>query len=101
MSARPFYETVYHRTDWRLADAFRPQPGWGSRVFTAPVSALEGVAEDALIGMAMEAAPEGHRLTKLSIYEDGLPERVIWSTSPDARFAPPSIGCSTSRGEGA
>lgn len=86
MSARPFYRTVYHRNDWTLADAFRPQPGWGSRAFTAPVAALEGMSETALIGAAKETAPEGYRLTSLSLFPVDGDEHVIWSTAPDARF---------------
>lgn len=94
--SRPFYETVYHREDWTLADAFRPQPGWGCRVFTAPEAALLGMAEPALIGAAREAAPKGYRLTKLSIHPVEGGERIIWSTSPDPRFNRASTG----RGEG-
>lgn len=98
MRARPFYETVYHRNDWQLADAFRPQPGWGSRRFTAPIAALEEMTEPRLIAAAQEAAPEGYRLTKLSIYPEDADERVIWSTPPDQRFAASSIGRSGERG---
>lgn len=86
--SRPFYRTIYHRNDWTLADAFRPQPGWGSRTFTAPVAALEGMSEARLIGAAREAAPEGYRLTSLSVFPVDGDERVIWSTSPDPRFRP-------------
>lgn len=84
--SRPFYRTVYHRNDWTLADAFRPQPGWGSRAFTVPAHVLEGVSNDVLIRGAKEAAPEGHRLTSLSLFPVGEDERVIWSTAPDPRF---------------
>ena len=84
--SRPFYETVYHCNDWTLADAFRPQPGWGSRVFTVPASVLEGWDDARLIAGAKEAAPEGHRLTRLSLHPVEGAERVIWSTSPDPRF---------------
>ena len=87
MSARPFYKTVYHRNDWHLADAFRPKPGWGRRTFTVPAAALGGMSEPDLISGAKEAAPEGYRLTSLSLYPADGPERVIWSTPPDARFA--------------
>jgi len=83
---RPFYETVYHCNDWTLADAFRPQPGWGSRTFTAPAAALGEMTEPALIGAAKEAAPEGYRLTKLSLHPVDGAERIIWSTAPDPRF---------------
>ncbi|MDP9992033.1 hypothetical protein J2W28_001061 [Variovorax boronicumulans] len=91
MSARPFYTTVYHRIDWRLADAFRPQPGWGSRVFTAPVAALGGMSESALLQAAHQIAPEGHRLTSLSIHPADGADRIIWSTPPDARMASPEL----------
>lgn len=83
----PFYETVFHRNDWRLADAFRPLPGWGRRRFTVPVAALSGLTEYELIGEARASAPEGYRLTSLSVYPADGPERIIWSTPPDPRFA--------------
>lgn len=90
MSARPFYETIYHRNDWRLADAFRPQPGWGRRRFTVPAAALEGLTEADLIAGAQASAPEGYRLTSLSIHPEGGSDRVIWRTAPDTRFTPPA-----------
>ena len=88
MIARPFYETVYHRDDWTLADAFRPQPGWGSRVFATPGTAFGEHTQKELIEGAKASAPPQHRLTRLSIYPLEGPERIIWSTPPDARFAP-------------
>lgn len=100
MSARPFYETVYHCNDWQIADAFRPQPGWGSRRFTTPTAVFGDATHEQILEGAKEAAPEGYRLTKLSIYADGMPEHIIWSTPPDARFTAPSIGRSSNRGDG-
>ena len=87
MSARPFYETVYHRNDWTLADAFRPQPGWGSKTFTVPVAALGDMSEASLIAAAKDAAPSNHRLTKISLYPLGGDEQIIWSAPPDPRFS--------------
>lgn len=90
ISGEPYYETVYHRNDWTLADAFRPQPGWGCRRFATPVSAFDqqpGVTDQALVDGAKGAAPEGYRLTRLSLCSDSTPARVIWSASADARFA--------------
>lgn len=89
MSARPFYVTVYHRHDWQLADAFRPMPPgvmWGCRRFTIPAAALAGCSEHELLLGAHESAPDGYRLTKLSLYPEQGEERVIWSTAPDKRF---------------
>lgn len=83
----PFYRTVYHRNDWTIADAFRPQPGWGQRRFTAPVAAMGDLTELQILAAALEAAPDGHRLTRLSVIPGDAPERVIWSTPPDRRFA--------------
>lgn len=86
--SRPFYETVYHRKDWTLADAFRPIPGWGMRRFTCPVGALpSSLTDDELVQLTKEAAPEGYRLTSLTICPEGGPDRVIWGTAPDPRFA--------------
>jgi len=96
--SRPFYETVYHCNGWTLADAFRPQPGWGSRAFTVPASVLEGWDDAALIAGAKECAPEGYRLTKLSIHPVEGGERIIWSTAPDPRFNRASTAQETGRG---
>lgn len=89
MEREPFYEVVYHRNDWTLADAFRPQPGWGCRRYVTPASALgqsTSFSDEALIEGANGVAPEGYRLTKLSICSDADSSRVIWSTPADKRF---------------
>lgn len=87
--ARPFYEMVYHREDWQLADAFRPMPPgvmWGCRRFTAPASVVAGESDATLLQAAKDAAPEGYRLTKLSLYPEHADEHVIWKTAPDKRM---------------
>lgn len=100
--ARPFYETVYHCKDWKLSDAFRPTPGWGMRRFTCPVSALpSSLTEDELVQLTKEAAPEGYRLTSLTICPEGGPDRVIWSTAPDPRFATQAAPAAASTKESA
>ena len=86
MSREPFYETIYHRKDWVLADAFKPQPGWGRRKFTCPVASLGEHTEDQMLATAHESAPNGYRLTMLAIYPEEGPERVIWSTPADQRL---------------
>lgn len=90
---RPFYETIYHREDWTLADAFRPQPGWGSRRFTVSLADLDEHVEEEFVDVARQSAPEHYRLTQVTLYPAAGPERVIWSTPPDARMrkAPSAI----------
>lgn len=86
MSRTPFYEAVYHREDYTLADAFRPQPGCGRRRFRCDVATLGDHTESQLLAVAHETAPNGHRLTSLSLYPSDGDEKVIWSTSPDPRL---------------
>lgn len=86
MSARPFYRTTYHREDWRLADAFRLQPGWGSRVFTVRLADLGQHTEDEIVDVARQHAPAGYRLTSVELFPSEGPTREIWSTPPDARL---------------
>lgn len=87
MSRVAFYEIVYHRNDWQLADAFKPQPGWGRRRFTTAVAAMGDCSEQEVLDQAHKSAPVGHRLTSLSVYPTDGAERVIWSTPADKRFA--------------
>lgn len=90
MSARPFYETVYHVEGWTLADAFRPQPGWGTRTFTVRLADLPEHTEQQFVEMARQAAPERYRLTSVSLYPADGDKRVIWSTPPCPMFKKPT-----------
>lgn len=107
MSVRPFYEIVYHVEGWTLADAFRPQPGWGTRTFTVKASDLGEHTTDDLISTARLHAPPRHRLTSVSIYPEGEERRVLWSTLPDPRLknwnraAAGAPGSGKGRGDGA
>jgi hypothetical protein len=98
MSARPFYETIYHREDWRLADAFKPQPGWGTRKFTVKAEDLGEHTEQELVDAARLHAPTGHRLTSVTLYPIEGEPRVIWSTPPDPRMKRVNAGVNTSDG---
>jgi hypothetical protein len=82
MSARPFYETIYHCEGWTLADAFRPQPGWGTRAFTVKLADLPEHTEQQFVDMARQAAPDRYRLTSVTLYPAEGEKRVIWSTPP-------------------
>lgn len=82
MSARPFYEMVYHVEGYTLADAFRPYPGWGTRRFTVKAADLGEHTRAELLRAAHDGAPERYRLTSVSIYEPGQERRVLWSTPP-------------------
>lgn len=85
MIGRPFYETICHVEGWTLADAFRPQPGWGRRTFRVNVADLGEHTEQELVEAAREHAPERHRLTRVTLYAADGADRVIWSTPPDPR----------------
>lgn len=97
--SRPFYETIYHVEGWTLADAFRPQPGWGVRRFTVKVADLGEHTEQELIDAARAHAPQRHRLTSVTLYPADGPERVIWSTPPDQRFKTAPAGVSLADGQ--
>lgn len=86
MSARPFYEMVYHCEGWTLADAFRPQPGWGTRRFTVKLADLGEHTEREIVGVARQHTPERYRLTSVVLHPEQGEQRVIWSTPPDPRF---------------
>lgn len=87
MSARPFYEMIYHVEGWTLADAFRPTPGWGTRTFTAKVESLGEHTLDELVAAAQQQAPSRHRLTGVRLYEEGKEAAWLWSIPADPRFA--------------
>lgn len=80
MRPHPFYETIYHVEGYTLADAFRPQPGWGTRTFHVPVEALGEHTEQEVVAEARKHAPERHRLTCVRLYPAEGEPRVIWST---------------------
>lgn len=82
MAYQPFYRTIYHREDYTLADAMRPDPNWGRRRFTVPAAAVADFTEAEMVRGAQEAAPSGYRLTRLEFYPAEGPERVIWSSAP-------------------
>lgn len=88
MSARPFYEMIYHAEGWTLADAFRPQPGWGTRRFTVPLAKLGEHDEADIVEAAGDTkhAPPRYRLTSVTLYPAEGEPRVIWSTPADPRI---------------
>lgn len=87
MIRRPFYETTYHCDGWRLADAFRPQPGWGTRTFRVNVADCGEHTEQQLLEAARQGAPDRHHLTSVKLYAEAAgDDRVIWSTPPDPRW---------------
>lgn len=87
MSARPFYEMIYHVEGFTLADAFRPQPGWGTRRFTAKVANLGEHTLEGLVAAAQQQAPARYRLTGVMLYEEGKDAVWLWSIPADPRFA--------------
>jgi hypothetical protein len=94
MIGRPFYETIYHLEGWTLADAFRPQPGWGTRTFRVNAADLGEHTEQEVVDAAREHAPARYRLTSVKLYPADGADRVIFSKPPDARFARPAAGVS-------
>lgn len=82
MAYQPFYRTIYHREDYTLADAMRPDPNWGRRRFTVPAAAVADFTEAEMVRGAQEAAPAGYRLTRLEFHPVEGPERVIWNRAP-------------------
>jgi hypothetical protein len=77
---------IYHIEGWTLADAFRPQPGWGTRRFTVKLADLGEHTQAELLGAAHNGAPPRYRLTSVTLHPAHGEKRVLWSTPPDPRL---------------
>lgn len=56
---------IYCRDGYTLADAFRPQPSWGKRSFSADIDANTPDAE--IIKEADKLSPQGYWLQRIEV----------------------------------
>jgi hypothetical protein len=69
----------YRREGYALADAFRPQPGWGIERHTAEGDRIPpGTTDAELIGAARANTPEGYRLGRVYERIDGVERNLYY-----------------------
>ncbi len=60
-----FYETTYRIDGYTLADAFRPQPDWGTMRFRVSASELPEHTDQDVVDAARKGAPVGYWLQRV------------------------------------
>lgn len=75
------YRLRYLIDSYIVADAFRPQPGWGSKVYTADANRLGEHTDEDLIRVAQETAPPGYWLQSVEAIGGKPHIRVVWGKS--------------------
>ena len=73
------YRLTYCRDDYTLADAFRPNPRWGKKIYSADLECA--MTDDELIGGAKDTAPEGYWLQCLEAIGGEPHVRVVYQKS--------------------
>lgn len=72
------YVLRYLRDGYILADAFRPIPHYGEKIFSVKAGELPDHSEDEIVKLANETAPDGYWLQRVTVIEHGRPERAIF-----------------------
>lgn len=65
------YYVTYLADCYILADAFRPEPGWGSRVMRVDAATLPPHTEEEIIQAAQVGTPDGYWLQKVEAVGPG------------------------------
>ena len=60
------FEIEYRCHGYTLADAFRPNPRWGRRIFTVDGDKIGVTDIEQIKAIAVETAPEGYELHRVS-----------------------------------
>lgn len=60
-----FYKVTYKKNGYQIADAFRPNPGWGERVFRVNESELPKHTDAEIVHAARLDAPVGYWLQRV------------------------------------
>lgn len=60
-----FYDARYLVDDYTLADAFRPQPGWGSKTSRVCADGWPEHTDEEVIDAARRSAPTGYWLQSI------------------------------------
>jgi hypothetical protein len=83
------YVLRYLVDGYRLADAFRPNPKWGSTTYTVKASGLPPHDDADVVKSAQEAAPPGHWLQRVTAIGSGERE-LFCKPVPGAASSIPS-----------
>lgn len=62
------FEIMYRRKDYCLADALRPDPFYGKRIYRANTDDLGTTDEAELEKAARQTAPEGYEFYRLTMF---------------------------------
>ncbi len=73
------YRLRYLCDSYTLADAFRPQPGWGSRGYTVDAAALGEHTDADVVDAALQTAPQGYWLQRVEAIGGEPHIRTVWS----------------------
>lgn len=65
------YVLRYLVNSYRLADAFRPSPGWGSKTFTVNAADLPPHSDDEVVDSAKGMTPDGYWLQRVTAIGNG------------------------------
>lgn len=76
-----FYDATYLADCYILADAFRPQPGWGKRVTRVQADALPPHTDADIVEAAELGASPGYWLQRLEACGGEPHHRVVMSKS--------------------
>ncbi len=79
---------TYLRDDYILADAFRPQPGWGSLVTRADASDWPAHTDAEVIAAAKRGTPPGYWLQRIDAYGGAPHHREVLVRSVPLTRAP-------------
>lgn len=81
------YEMTYLRDGYTLADAVRPDPRWGKRIFRCEVDQPHPDTE--IVQAARDTAPAGYWLHRVHAYGGDPHERVLYMRGVGLRGANP------------
>ena len=92
---RPVPKRYYLRylcDDYTLADAFRPQPGWGAKGYTVEATSLGEHTDQDIIRCAQETAPPGYWLQHIEAIGGEPHRRDVFKIAVPLRKTPNGPG---------
>lgn len=94
------YDATYLVESYILADAFRPQPGWGKKVTRVHADDLPAHTDADIIEAAEQGAPPGYWLQRLEAHGGEPLHRVLLSRSVPLNYEQAEqrrLGCAAPR----
>lgn len=76
-----FYEATYLVDGYILADAFRLQPGWGSKVTRVQADTLPPHTDSDIVDAAHRGSPPGYWLQRVDAYGGTPHQRTLFVKS--------------------